>query len=650
MLYPYQEIRLQDLSASESQGMVESLLKTKVIPAELQRLIQDKGEGNPFYIEEVINSLIESDTLVPDDDHWSLTREITEADVSSTIHGVISGRLDRLEKESKRILQEASVIGRTFLYEILNRTTELTRHIDQCLRSLEQLDLIRTRALQPDLEYIFKHALTQEVVYSGLLKKERQVIHERIGLVMEQLFHDRLPEFYDTLAYHFKQGQSVLKAVTYLMKAGEKSLKRYAVEESHQYHQQAFDLLSRQIPLTKENSILLIDLILGWSMVFYYRADCKGWERIFWDHKALAESLGDPERLGMFYAWLGLCLYFRENFAESYAYLHKAIRIGEELDDKRLIGYGCTWLAWTCAELGSLDEAITQGKRAQEIAGIFKTDQYLYFKSLTALAHAYIHQGESKKALESGQILLEYGQKHSNLRSIFMGYECVGYSHFIAGDLSAAIEFSQKAVQVSVDPLYSCAGKLLLGFSYAFCGRFQEIEEMVGPTWRFCRDVGCLVWGTMVEMLLGITCVANGQMSKGLRMVEAVRDSYEKKGRKGQLALPEYLLGKIYLQVVEGTHLPSLSTLARNLGFMVKNVPSAAKKAQEHYERALAVAEEIGARNYMARAYLDLGVLHKAKKRPEEAKECVLRAIDLFRECEAEILVEEAEGILKSLG
>ena len=160
---------------------------------------------------------------------------ITETDISSTINGVISGRLDRLDKETKRVLQEASVIGRAFFYEILKRITALKHEIDGFLKGLEQLDIIRTRSLQPDLEYMFKHNLTQEVVYNSLLKKERQAAHERIALVMEQMFPDRLPEFCETLAFHFTQGKSLHKAVEYLMKSGEKSLKRYAVEESHQY-------------------------------------------------------------------------------------------------------------------------------------------------------------------------------------------------------------------------------------------------------------------------------------------------------------------------------------------------------------------------------------------------------------------------------
>ncbi len=204
----YHEIRLQDLTPTDAQSMVESLLNTKTIPRQLQMFVRNKAEGNPFYLEEVINSLIETDTLIKDKDSWKLTRALTEKDIPSTVQGVISARLDRLERETKRILQEASVIGRAFLYEILQRISDLKEYIDKSLMNLERLDLIKTRSLQPELEYIFKHALTQEVVYNGLLMKERRLIHEKIGLVMEGLFQDHLPEFYETLAYHYSQSDN----------------------------------------------------------------------------------------------------------------------------------------------------------------------------------------------------------------------------------------------------------------------------------------------------------------------------------------------------------------------------------------------------------------------------------------------------------
>ena len=167
----YHDIQLQNLSLSVAQNMLASLLKTETIPPDLKRWVQSKAEGNPFYLEELVNSLIESDTLTRDNGSWKLTRSLTESDIPSSLHGLITGRLDRLDKQTKRILQKASVIGRDFLYEILKRISELEERIDGELSHLERLDLIRTRSLQPDIEYMFKHALTQEIVYNGLTQK-----------------------------------------------------------------------------------------------------------------------------------------------------------------------------------------------------------------------------------------------------------------------------------------------------------------------------------------------------------------------------------------------------------------------------------------------------------------------------------------------
>ena len=115
------------------------------------------------------------------------------------------------------------------------------------------------------------------MVYNGLLKKERREIHEQIGYVIEELFQDRLPEFYETLAFHFKNGHSIDKAVHYLMKSGEKSLKRYSVDESHQsYSEDAFAILTNIKNETKNIREMLIKLIVDWALVYYYRGDFKG--------------------------------------------------------------------------------------------------------------------------------------------------------------------------------------------------------------------------------------------------------------------------------------------------------------------------------------------------------------------------------------
>ena len=650
MTSPYQEIRLQDLSPSESEGMVESLLKTKEIPNELQRFVQDKIEGNPFYIEEVINSLIESDMLMRDNGNWKLTRAITEAEVSSTIQGVISSRLDRLEKESKRILQEASVIGRTFFYEILNRITELKHQIDQSLRSLERLDLIRTRTLQPDLEFMFKHALTQEVVYNGLLKKERRAIHEKIALVMENIFQDRLPEFYETLAFHFKQGRSIFKAVDYLIRSGEKSLARYAVEESHQYFKEAFDLLSNKPQRTKDEDALIIELLIKWSSVRYYRGDLGKYIDLLIANRDLAESLVDRAKIGMFYAWCGWSLWFREKFKDSYEYLRKALEVGEQIKDQMVIGYACTWLTFTCTDLGALEEAIKYGEMAQKISKHIPSDQYLFFKSLAGIGFACFYKGNWKKALEAGTAVLDYGRRHSNIRSMAMGHFIMGLGYYSAGDFPSAIGACKKAVQTAQDPMYSQFSRFGLGMAYAQMGQFKEAEEELREVASYCKDFRCEVFGTPTQAILGLVSIAKGQMDQGLKMIEGALCAYHENQRRCTYASFEQTLGEVYLQIVDKSVKVSLTTLAKNVGFIIKNVPSAAKKAAEHFNKAITVAKEIGAKGIEGLAYLDLGRLHQAKGRSAQARDCFSKAARIFEEFELGIFLKQAKEALQSLG
>jgi len=645
----YQEIRLQDLSATEVKDMVKSLLMTKTIPSDLMQFIQEKVEGNPFYLEEVINSLIESESLLRDNGSWKLTRSIGETDIPSTVQGVISARIDRLQKDTKHVLQEASVIGRAFLYQILENITKLTAHIEKCLTSLEQFDLIRKRSLQPDLEYIFKHALTQEVVYSGLLKKERKEIHERIGVVMEKLFHDRCSEFYETLAFHFKQGKSLLKAVDYLMKSGEKSLKRYAVEESHQYYKEAYDILTDKRDKTKEEEQLLIDLIIEWAYVFYYRGDFNGLSSLLSAHEHLAESLNDSSRLGMFYSWVGLTLCWATEFREAYRYMHKAIKLGEDIDDQRVIGLACTWLPWICAELGLLNEAIILGERALEIEQHFQFDHYLYYKSLGGLGHNYFYMGDRQKAYETGNAIVKFGHKHSNIRSMVMGHFILGYSALMDGDFPSTIKYSQQAIQISLDPFFSAFPKLLLGLGYALSGQFRKAHDTSQEILNFSREFGTEWLASFARLVLGVVLIAEGQMSQGLKMLKDELSASLKNERRCFYAMVEHTLGSVYLQIVKGEGDLSIATIVNNIGFLLKNVPFAAKKAEQHFSKAMEIATEIGAKGILAQVYLDLGRLQQAKRRKHKAKECFSKAIELFEQCGADVFLQQASEASDSL-
>ena len=500
MIIPHHELVLRDLSLSEAQSMVESLLNTESIPQDLQQFMHRKVEGNPFYLEEAINSLIESNILVRENGHWNITRPITETEISATIQGVISARVDRLGQESKRILQEASVIGRSFYYDILSSISNVRDDIDRNLSNLERFDLIKAKSIQPYLEYIFKHALTQEVVYSSLLKKERRAIHVRIGSVVEELFKDRLPEFYETLAFHFKRSRSISKAVYYLMKSGKKCLRRYSIDESNQHYQEAFDLLFRNsADYSGKEKKLLVHLLVEWARVFYYRGDFKGLNRLFSANEKITGSIEKDVNAGMYFAWLGFALYFRGKLQESFQYLQKALKIGEEINSEIVVGYACTWLAFTCTGIDLFDEAVTYGKRAKEISKSIEQDQYLYFKSRAALGWVYFWLGMSKETYEAGKSILEYGRRRSNIRSQVMGHWIIAFSLILDGKSFSAIERLQRALQISSDPFYSQFVKLCLGRTYTASGQHNDAEELLNDVSVWCQSFGCEIFEDLIQ-------------------------------------------------------------------------------------------------------------------------------------------------------
>jgi class 3 adenylate cyclase len=649
MTNPYQEIRLQDLSPSESQGMMESLLKTDNIPTELKRFVQDKVEGNPFYVEEMINSLIESETLERGDDIWKVARPITESEISSTIHGVIAGRLDRLEKEAKQIIQEASVIGRAFLYKILKKITQLQEHIDKSLSGFERLDLIRTQSVQPDLEYVFKHALTQEVVYNGLLKKERRKIHERIGLVMEQLFADRLAEIYETLAYHFTQAQSLHKAVDYLIKSGEKSLRKYALEESHQYFKRSLNLLTEKTDLTEADKELLIDILIKWAYVYYYRGDFKGLVELFRQNEQIAKSLNDKTKRGFFLAWLGMASWIRENLKESERYLREALELGQAAEDQRLIGYACCWLSMTCSDLGLFGEGLELAERGVEIAKLLESDHYLYFKSLHARGFAYHYMGYCKENLQIGKALLDYGNKHSNSRCLVLGHMSISFAHSVAGNPALALEASKEAVKASADPVYSIIPNSIAALSYFQMGEFKEAEKIARATLAFSEKYGCEFHGTVASIILDVVMIANGKMAIGLKRIEDLLQQLRKAEKKSFSSTGEHILGKIYFQIASGEGPLRLSTLLKNAVFLAKTLPIASKRAEYHFNKAIDLAKEIGAKGVEGQAYFDLGMLYKTKKKKDLAKQYISKAVQVFEETNAEVYLEQARQALESL-
>ncbi len=242
------DVMLEPLTAVESQTLVANLLRIEHLPEVLRERILSRAEGNPFYVEEVIRSLIDRGAIVHDEPtgRWTATREVADIPIPDTLQGVLVARIDRLQEEAKRVLQMASVIGRIFLYRLLSAIAAEERRLDEHLSTLQHEEMIRERARIPELEYIFKHDLTREAAYNGLLKKQRRVFHRQVAEVLEHLFPERIEEQLGLLAHHWEQSGNAEKAVEYLQRAGDKSRLAYALEEAVGYYQRALALLKEK--------------------------------------------------------------------------------------------------------------------------------------------------------------------------------------------------------------------------------------------------------------------------------------------------------------------------------------------------------------------------------------------------------------------
>ncbi len=215
---------------------------------ELSELILNRAAGNPLFMEEFTHTLLENGSIQCKDQKCALIKKVSEIQVPDTIQGIIAARMDRLEDSLKSTMQLAAVIGRGFAFRILQTITGMKKELKSYLLNLQGLEFIYEKKLFPELEYIFKHALTQEVAYNSLLLKRRKEIHGKIGKAIEQIYPERLEEFCEMLAYHFDHGELWDKAVAYQVKAGIKARHSFALQSAFQYFNRSKEILEKHSP------------------------------------------------------------------------------------------------------------------------------------------------------------------------------------------------------------------------------------------------------------------------------------------------------------------------------------------------------------------------------------------------------------------
>ena len=238
----YVEIRLQPLNEKMGEMLIHNMLKIKGLQqAVVDQIIQRAG-GNPFFIEEVVRSFIDTGAVVKANGEFKFTEKIEKIVIPHTINDVLMARIDRLDENTRDLVKVASVIGRSFFYRILTAVANTVDGIDNRLSYLKQIELIREQRRMEELEYLFKHALAQEAAYESILLQKRKDLHLQVARSIENVFDERLHEFYGMLAFHYIKGEDDEKAEQYLVKAGEEALRASASSEALNYYQEGLKL------------------------------------------------------------------------------------------------------------------------------------------------------------------------------------------------------------------------------------------------------------------------------------------------------------------------------------------------------------------------------------------------------------------------
>jgi class 3 adenylate cyclase/tetratricopeptide (TPR) repeat protein len=277
-------IKLEPLDGSESILMIDNLLNVRGFPRALREQISSRTGGNPFFIEEVIRSFIDQGAVILKNGKFEVTDKIDKVEVPLTINEVIMSRIDRLDKETKDIIKTASVIGRNFFQKIIMAVAQDISDIDNRISYLENIQFIREHRRMDELEYLFKHALAQEAAYNSLLIQKRKEIHLQVAQAIEDIFHERLYEFYGMLAYHYNMGDDADKTEEYLIKAGEEALNASASNEAIYYYKEALKLYQNKYG-----------------------------------------SMVDPEKIAMMQKNIGIALFNKGHYSECIEYMDRAL-------------------------------------------------------------------------------------------------------------------------------------------------------------------------------------------------------------------------------------------------------------------------------------------------------------------------------------
>jgi class 3 adenylate cyclase/tetratricopeptide (TPR) repeat protein len=434
----YKSIALQQLDGGYAQELIENLLHVEDLPERVRNMILDKAEGNPFFMEEVIRSLLDAGLIVNEDGRWRAVKEIEKTTVPDTLAAVITTRLDRLDEESRQVLQTASVIGRDFPFNTLSEIHEPAEVVDPSLISLQRRELIRERSLR---EYTFKHALTQETVYASLLLKARRQLHLRVAECLET----NTPKPVADIARHYLEARQPERALPYLIDAGDNAARAYSTPEAIAYYKQALGVAE-----TTDNLLLARRAFEGLGGAYTFANDVPAAVETYQVMLARAEEQEDvPMQVSALNKLSFVTAMRMGQFEQADGYLAEADRRARTDEDKAGLSemsiircMMCTAVADFEGVVRYMDEAVALGKDLDE--------QTQMVMGLAHIASSQLFMLQFEEAWGSAQEGLALSREIGDLEheAEILGLTAPLY-HVRNGDFEAAQEAAETGIEIA---------------------------------------------------------------------------------------------------------------------------------------------------------------------------------------------------------
>jgi tetratricopeptide (TPR) repeat protein len=609
--------------------MVTYLLGTENIDSDLEEMILDKTEGVPFFIEEFIKSLKDLNVIERNNSIYQLSKNVEAVSIPSTIQDVIMARVDTLPEGAKELLQSGSAIEREFSYEVIRQVSDLSeQELLSRLSVLKDSELLFERGIYPKTNFIFKHALTQEVIYSSILAQKKKELHNKIGQTIEQLYKDNLYEHYGIIAEHFINGNNFENGAKYCRLAERKAEKAGSLNNAIEYGEKQITCLE-SLPHTEDLEKRLIDARTKLGLYYVQMAESVKAKEAVDPIVDLATKHNYNRRVSQINAILGFYQFtIKEDALRVFEYLQKALKIGEELNDilslvvaNMLIGYAQTYNCEYANAFQSFEKVLKMNVAANSHWGIST------MKSVIAM-WVYNTQGKIDLGYENSNEALRIADESGDIYSKAFAYTNHGWSCYYKGYLEKAKEYLLKGADFSIR-----INQLLciLTSQYGLGMTFFDMEEYKISQKHYKRMATLYqdscewpTWVNCAEIALALAKVMNNEKDVNL---DKIFKCY----------------GNIKIKITEGWVL-------RCVGEILLNIDDRhISEAEKWIKKAIKSHKRNGMMWHLAKDHSLYAELFKRKGDLPKAKENLSKTIEIFKECGADGWVEKYEKELAKL-